>query len=43
LETGILIYRVEAGKVKELWSEMGDLQVVQQLCAFPVADPAAEG
>jgi predicted ester cyclase len=43
LETGILIYRVEAGKVKELWSEMSDLQVVQQLGAFPVADPATEG
>ena len=39
LETGILIYRIEAGKVKELWSEMSDLQVVQQLGAFPVAAP----
>ncbi len=35
-ESGILIYRVEDGKVKELWSEMGDLQVMQQLGAFPV-------
>jgi steroid delta-isomerase-like uncharacterized protein len=42
LETGILIYRVEAGKVKELWSEMSDLQVVQQLGAFPVADPGED-
>ena len=38
LESGILIYRIEAGKVKELCSEMSDLQVVQQLGAFPVAD-----
>ncbi len=39
LETGILIYRIEDGKIKEIWSEMSDLQVVQQLGAFPVADP----
>ncbi len=38
-ESGILIYRVEDGKVKELWSEMSDLQVMQQLGAFPVPDP----
>ena len=38
LETGILIYRIEDGKVKELWSEMSDLQIVLQLGAFPVSD-----
>ena len=38
LETGILIYTIEGGKVKEVWSEMSDLQVVQQLGAFPVPD-----
>ena len=37
-ESGILIYRIEDGKVKELWSEMSDLQVMQQLGAFPVAE-----
>ncbi len=35
-ESGILIFRIEGGKVKELWSEMSDLQVVQQLGAVPV-------
>lgn len=35
LETGILIYRITDGQVQELWSEMSDLQVVQQLGAFP--------
>lgn len=35
VETGILILRVEDSKIKELWSEMSDLQVVQQLGAFP--------
>ena len=39
-ETGILIYRIEDGNVKEIWSEMSDLQVVQQLGAFPT--PAEE-
>jgi steroid delta-isomerase-like uncharacterized protein len=39
LESGILIYRVEDGKVKEIWPEMSDLQVVQQLGAFPAPDP----
>ena len=38
LETGILIYTIEGGKVKEVWSEISDLQVVQQLGAFPVPD-----
>jgi predicted ester cyclase len=38
LETGVLIYRIEDGKVKEIWSEMSDLQIVQQLGAFPVPD-----
>jgi predicted ester cyclase len=37
-ETGILIYRIEGGKVKELWSEMSDLPVVMQLWAFPVPE-----
>ena len=37
-ESGILIYRIEDGKVKELWSEMSDLQVMQQLGAFPVPE-----
>ena len=35
LETGILILRVEDGLVRELWSEMSDLQVMMQLGAFP--------
>jgi predicted ester cyclase len=38
-ESGILIYQVEDGKVKEIWPEMSDLQVVQQLGAFPAPDP----
>lgn len=42
VETGILIYRIEDGKVKEIWSEMSDLQVVQQLGAFPLADPVPD-
>jgi predicted ester cyclase len=42
VETGILIFRIEDGKVKEIWSEMSDLQVVQQLGAFPLAEPAAD-
>lgn len=42
LETGILIYRIEDGKIKEIWSEMSDLQVVQQLGASPVADPGED-
>lgn len=35
VESGILIFRISNGKVQELWSEMSDLQVVQQLGAFP--------
>jgi len=35
-ETGILIYRIEGGKVAAIWSEMSDLQVVMQLGAFPL-------
>jgi predicted ester cyclase len=35
LETGILILRVEDGLLKEVWSEMSDLQVMMQLGAFP--------
>lgn len=38
MESGILIYRIESSKVKELWSEMSDLQVVMQLGAFPVPE-----
>ena len=38
LETGILIYGIEGGKVQELWSEMSDLQVVMQLGAFPMPE-----
>lgn len=30
-ETGILILRIEDEKIKELWCEMSDLQVIQQL------------
>ena len=37
-ETGILIYRIEGGKVAAIWSEMSDLQVVMQLGAFPVPE-----
>jgi len=37
-ETGILIYRIEGGKVAALWSEMSDLQVVMQLGAFPASE-----
>jgi predicted ester cyclase len=36
LETSILILRVEEGMVKEIWSEMSDLQIVMQLGAFPM-------
>ncbi|WP_174615084.1 ester cyclase [Virgibacillus ihumii] len=32
-ETGIIIFRVNDGKVVEQWCEMSDLQVVQQLGA----------
>lgn len=42
VETGILIMRIESGRVKELWSEMSDLQVVQQLGAFPMPGPGEE-
>lgn len=38
LETGILILRVDGGVVKEIWSEMSDLQVVMQLGAFPAPE-----
>ena len=38
LETSILILRIENGLVKEIWSEMSDLQLVMQLGAFPVPD-----
>ncbi|WP_175631828.1 ester cyclase [Virgibacillus siamensis] len=30
-ETGIIIFRIENGKIAEQWCEMSDLQVVQQL------------
>ena len=35
LETSILIFRVEDGLAREIWSEMSDLQVVMQLGALP--------
>ncbi|MCL1466141.1 ester cyclase [Argonema galeatum] len=35
LETGIMIFLILNDKVQELWCEMSDLQVVQQLGAFP--------
>jgi predicted ester cyclase len=38
LETSILILRVDGGMVREIWSEMSDLQIVMQLGAFPVPD-----
>lgn len=37
LEAGILILRVRDGLVRELWSEMSDLQLVMQLGALPQA------
>jgi predicted ester cyclase len=37
-ETSILILRVEGGFVRELWSEMSDLQVIMQLGAFPAPE-----
>jgi hypothetical protein len=43
LEPEILIFRVEKGLVRELWSEMSDLQVVMQLGAFPVPDQDENG
>jgi predicted ester cyclase len=43
LESEILIFRVEKGLVRELWSEMSDLQVVMQLGAFPVPDQDENG
>ena len=43
LETGILILRVEGGLVREVWSEMSDLQLVMQRGAFhKVRDEAGE-
>ena len=38
LETGILILRVRDGLVREIWSEMSDLQLVMQPGAFPQFD-----
>jgi len=35
LETGILILRVRDGLVREVWSEMSDLQLVMQPGALP--------
>jgi hypothetical protein len=34
--------RIEDGKAKEIWSEMSDVQAVQQLGAFPLADTSAD-
>ena len=42
LETGILILRVEDGLVREVWSEMSDLQLVMQLGAFPTQEGREE-
>ena len=42
LETGILIYRVEGGRVKELWSEMSDLPIAAQLGALRAPEQSAE-
>ena len=36
IETGILIFLIRDGQVQELWSEMSDLQVFQQLGAAPL-------
>ena len=33
-ETGIAIYQIEDGKVREMWCEMSDAQIAQQLGAF---------
>ncbi|WP_077248057.1 ester cyclase [Bacillus sp. FJAT-27986] len=30
-ETGIIIFRIENGKIAEQWCEMSDLQLIQQL------------
>lgn len=35
LETGITIFRIQDGKIQEMWCEMSDLYVMQQLGAFP--------
>lgn len=35
LESGIIIYRIHNGQVHEIWAEMSDLQVIQQLGIFP--------
>jgi hypothetical protein len=43
LGSEILIFRVEKGLVRELWSEMSDLQVVMQLGAFPVSEQDENG
>ncbi len=42
LETGILIFRIVDGKIQELWCEMSDLQVMQQLQAFTVSQQKRE-
>jgi steroid delta-isomerase-like uncharacterized protein len=43
LETGILILRVRDGLVREIWSEMSDLQLVMQLGALPQLDRGEGG
>jgi steroid delta-isomerase-like uncharacterized protein len=45
LETGITIFRVEDGKIQEIWFEVGDLRVAEQLGAFrwPELDVECEG
>ena len=41
-ETGILIYRIEQGRVQELWSEMSDLLVAMQLGAPPTPKQSSQ-
>ncbi len=43
LESEVLIFHVGNGLVRELWSEMSDLQVVTQLGAFPVPEQDENG
>lgn len=37
-ESGITIFRIGGGRIREIRPEMSDLQVVMQLGAFPVPD-----
>ncbi len=40
-ETGIVIFPDRDGQVREIWSEMSDLQLMTQLGAFPCPDTRA--